>query len=89
MKTIIAGSRTINDYLLVKKLIGRAIKYYRVDITEVVSGGAIGVDKLGEKWLKAMECRSSHSILPMKIGYCLAIELEQSGISKWLNMLMC
>jgi len=50
MKTIIAGSSTITDYLLVKRFIGRAIKYYKVDITEVVSGGAKGVDKLGEKW---------------------------------------
>lgn len=33
-----------------KKLIGKAIKQYGVSITEVVSGGAKGVDKLGEKW---------------------------------------
>jgi len=53
MKTVIAGSRTINDYLLVKRFIGRVIKYYRVDISEVVSGGAFGVDQLGEKWARS------------------------------------
>ena len=46
MRVIIAGSRTIEDYDLVKK----AIKDSGFDITEVVSGGAIGVDCLGEWW---------------------------------------
>lgn len=46
MKTIIAGSRSITDYEVVKK----AIKLAGFTITEIVSGGAAGVDKLGEKW---------------------------------------
>ena len=46
MKVIIAGSRSINDYALVKQAIEKAA----FSITEVVSGGANGVDKLGEKW---------------------------------------
>lgn len=53
MKTIIAGSRTITNYFLVKKFIGRVIKQYNVDISEVVSGGAKGVDQLGEKWARS------------------------------------
>ena len=46
MKTIIAGSRTITDYSTVKE----AIEKSGFKITEVISGGAQGVDKLGERW---------------------------------------
>ena len=46
MKVIIAGSRTITDYALIKE----AIIMSQFLITEVVSGGATGVDSLGEEW---------------------------------------
>ena len=46
MKVIIAGSRGITDY----DTVWRAIKESKFTITEVVSGGANGVDKLGEKY---------------------------------------
>lgn len=48
MRVIIAGSRSIEDYALVK----RAISKCRFEITEVVSGGARGADLLGERWAK-------------------------------------
>jgi hypothetical protein len=48
MKTIIAGSRNIEDYRIVKE----AIEESQVNITEVVSGCARGVDNLGEQWAK-------------------------------------
>lgn len=48
MKTIIAGSRTINDYELIKK----AIQKSRFNITMLVSGVCRGVDKCGERWAK-------------------------------------
>jgi len=44
MKTIIAGSRTINSYRLVKE----AIRDSGFEITEVVSGHAKGADAWGE-----------------------------------------
>ena len=44
MKVIIAGSRTVTDFKQVLLAIGEA----KFDITEVVSGTAQGVDKLGE-----------------------------------------
>lgn len=44
MKTIIAGSRTFNDYSLLQSVCDEA------EITEVVSGTAAGADKLGERW---------------------------------------
>lgn len=50
MKTIIAGSRGCHDF----KLLLDAISESGLGdaITEVVSGGALGVDKLGEKFAK-------------------------------------
>jgi len=46
MKTIIAGSRNIQDYGLIEK----AVKASKFIITEVVCGGANGVDRLGASW---------------------------------------
>lgn len=50
MKTIIAGGREIHDYDLVLEAISDA----NIDITTVVSGGAKGVDSLGEQYAEAM-----------------------------------
>ena len=46
MKTIIAGSRDITDY----NMLLFAIEQIDWEITTVISGGAAGVDKLGEQW---------------------------------------
>lgn len=46
MKVIIAGSRELNDFLLVQE----AVHASTFKITEVVSGTARGVDKQGEAW---------------------------------------
>ena len=46
MKVIIAGSRFYDDYSYVTKV----IKDSGFNITEVVSGGATGVDRLGERY---------------------------------------
>ena len=46
MKTIIAESRNITDYNLIKT----TLQNISLNITEVVSGKAIGVDQLGEKY---------------------------------------
>jgi len=48
MKVIIAGSRNIEDYALVVK----TIQSSGYDITEVVTGCAVGVDRLGEQWAR-------------------------------------
>lgn len=48
MKVIVAGSRTISDLTLVAE----AIRESGFEITEVVSGGAMGVDRAGERWAK-------------------------------------
>jgi hypothetical protein len=46
LKTIIAGSRGVTNYNLVKSFLDTT----DLKITEVVSGGARGADKLGEQW---------------------------------------
>ena len=58
MKTIIAGSREINDSAVVVRAIEAS--GYREQITEVVSGCAGGVDRLGEEWAASVG-------LPVKI----------------------
>jgi len=49
MKVVIAGSRNIDDYKLVVDTISKS----GYSITEVVSGCAVGVDRLGEQWARA------------------------------------
>ena len=46
MKTIIAGSRNFYGYAVLEEM----INVITWEITEVVSGGAKGVDKMGELW---------------------------------------
>ncbi len=48
MKVIIAGSRQIEDYCSVKN----AIELSQFYVSEVVSGCARGVDKVGEYWAR-------------------------------------
>lgn len=50
MKVIVAGSRHITDYQLVSQIISNTIDKYNIQVTEIVSGCAGGVDSLGEQW---------------------------------------
>ena len=50
MRVIIAGSRDITDYTLVVDAVEKS--GWGEDIETVVSGGAKGVDLLGERWAK-------------------------------------
>lgn len=50
MKAVIAGSREITDYRRVVAAIQAS--GWASYITEVISGRAIGVDRLGERWAK-------------------------------------
>lgn len=52
MKVIIAGSRSVNDSDLVDKVVLEGLEALAIGVTEVVSGGAKGADKLGELWAK-------------------------------------
>jgi hypothetical protein len=48
MKVIVAGSRDIKNVTLVHEFIDRS----PFEITELVCGGAAGVDRIGEQWAK-------------------------------------
>jgi len=53
MKVIIAGSRTITDYITIRIAIQEALYDWGVgyeEVNEVISGNAFGVDKLGVEW---------------------------------------
>lgn len=50
MKTIVAGSRTIDRHGLVRAAI--VVSGWADQITEIVSGTARGVDQIGEQWAK-------------------------------------
>jgi len=50
MKTIIAGSRSITDFSTVEKAVEES--GWKNKITEIVSGCARGIDKLGEMWAR-------------------------------------
>lgn len=52
MRVIIAGSRSFQDDPDILKYIEEAVKQSGFDITEVVSGGARGIDQAGEEWAK-------------------------------------
>lgn len=51
-RTIIAGSRSITDYATVKTIMDTLVDLSELEVGEVVSGGARGVDTLGEVWAK-------------------------------------
>lgn len=48
MKVAVVGIRGLDDYNTVKKVLDR----YKENITEIVSGGAMGVDRMSVKWAK-------------------------------------
>jgi len=49
MKVVVAGGRDVTD----PKLVAEAIEASGFEVTELVSGGARGVDKLAEAWADA------------------------------------
>jgi len=51
MKLIIAGSRTLTNYSLLKERVDFMLSNTAMPI-EIISGGAIGADKLGERYAK-------------------------------------
>lgn len=75
MKTIIAGSRGITDYSLLLK----AYSECGFEITEVVSGGARGVDKLGERLAQELN-------LPLKIFPADWSKGKQAGFIRNVQM---
>ena len=61
MKVVVAGSRTFNDYKLLKDTLDEL--HSQVDDIEIVSGGARGADKMGERWATENKCKI-HQFIP-------------------------
>ncbi len=55
-RVLVCGSRTIDDDKLVFKILDAETEY---NITELVSGGAIGVDRSAERWAFARGIKTS------------------------------
>ncbi len=53
MKVIIAGSREISDYTMGKKLIEKAVKENKIEVSEILCGLAKGADLIGKEWGKS------------------------------------
>lgn len=76
LKVVICGSREFTNY----EVLCTAIKLSNFDISEVISGGAKGVDKMGERWAK-------ENNIPVKIFLADWNNLQAKGavitINKW------
>jgi|LFRM01.2.fsa_nt_gb hypothetical protein len=57
MRVIIAGSRDFNDYELLKNKVNRILSNYQSQSIEIVSGGARGADRYGERFAKEYDYR--------------------------------
>lgn len=80
MKTIIAGSRTVKDYQDVVD----AVEQSGYDITEIISGGAIGADCLGEHYavanrIKLTVFKAKWQDYGKKAGYLRNEEMAEYG----------
>lgn len=80
MRTIIAGSRGITDFKLVENIINNCIW----EITTVISGGARGIDKLGELWAEKnnIPCEvfpADWDTFGKKAGYLRNIEMANTA----------
>lgn len=50
LRTIVAGSRDFNNFELMERLLDMYFQRYSIDQIEIVSGGARGTDRLGERY---------------------------------------
>jgi hypothetical protein len=77
MKTIIAGSRDITSY----DIIEAAIQESGFEITEVISGTARGVDRLGERWAEL------HNIPIRRFPAMWGVYGKRAGFQRNIQML--
>lgn len=80
MRTIIAGSRNITDPAVILD----AIISSKFEITEVVSGGARGVDKLGEDYAKIQKLPIKQFIPDWSVGK-IAGPLRNKRMAKYAD----
>jgi len=79
MRVAIIGSRLFNDYEYLKNKVNETLQNNNITITEIVSGGAIGVDKMAERY--ADEHQIKKSIL--RPDYKNPEMIQKYGKEKW------
>ena len=57
IKCIVAGSRTFTDYAVLKKKLDFLFSQYSPEEVTIISGTAMGADKMGERWAKEFGCK--------------------------------
>ena len=82
MKVIIAGSRSVTNYKEVVIAVEKAKKQEKIVVTEVVSGAANGVDKLGEQYAKENNIPISYfpadwDLYGKKAGYLRNVQMAE------------
>lgn len=56
IRVVVAGSRGFNHYELLKRKMIHYLSRYKPEEVEIVSGGANGADKLGERFAREYGC---------------------------------
>jgi predicted Rossmann fold nucleotide-binding protein DprA/Smf involved in DNA uptake len=84
IKVIIAGGRDFNDYALLERILTRLLSKTPLEEVLIISGGAKGADKLGERYAK--EKGIALQVFPAdwdkhgkKAGYLRNAEMAKEG----------
>ena len=80
MRTIIAGSRTITDYKIIKNGMFEIL----INPSVIISGTANGVDKLGEMWAKdnnieVIRFPANWNLYGISAGHLRNIQMVEEG----------
>ncbi len=88
MRTIIGGSRAVGrlgprswDYELLARLLAQAIQESEFEITTVISGGAGGPDRAGEKWAAAQQIPIEQFKANWKLGKGAGLHLNREMVA--------
>jgi predicted Rossmann fold nucleotide-binding protein DprA/Smf involved in DNA uptake len=86
-KVVIAGSRGFNDYNLLKKKLDLILNDISIPI-EIVSGGARGADKLGERYAKEKRYLIKRFIPDWNIGKHAGL-IRNEEMAKYADACIC
>lgn len=89
MKVIIAGSRTFNDYDVLSKVVDYMLQNQDKNTIEIVSGGAKGADRLGERYATENGLKVTQFIPEwVKLGKSAGFKRNED-MAKYSDALIC
>jgi hypothetical protein len=88
-KVIIAGSRSFNDYELLKSKMLHYLKGFDLSEVEIVSGTARGADQLGERFAREFGCKLKQFIPDWDTYGKRAGYLRNMDMAKYANACVC